>query len=163
MSWIDDDEEEFRRRQQSVADLAARNQEIAQRAEKIYNDLWEEITARIAEAKSKGIAGAQHLVTNGDPYEREITREKPGHVIIVPQPIKPGHTSSSAERVNISLTRDRLTIVVSGLRNEPLRFPLDLSDDGVVRLKYEGEHKTIQEAAKLILRPVFHSELFPPK
>jgi hypothetical protein len=163
MSWIDDDENEFKRRQQSAAELAKRNQHIAEKAEKIYNDLWDEIMTRIAEAKSKGVDGAQHLIPNGDSYERELTREAPGHAIIVPQPVTPGATHSHPERVTISLSRDHLMIVVSGLRSEPLLFPLDLRKDGVVFLKHDGEHKTIQEAAKLILRSIFHPELFPPK
>ncbi len=161
MSWIDDDADELKRREQSAAELEMRNQQIREKAEKIYNELWDEIIVRITEATNKGRHEAQHLMTNGDPYERHITR--PGHTIIVPQPIKPGNTSSNPEYVKIALSTDRLMIVVSGLRNAPLHFPLDLCDDGVVRLKHEGEHKAIQEAAALVLRPILFPSLYPPK
>ncbi|MGA8216525.1 MAG: hypothetical protein WB799_23260 [Candidatus Sulfotelmatobacter sp.] len=157
MSWIDDDAAELQRQRESAAELAARNSQIANCAEKIYNDLWTELVARIAEAKSKGNYNAAELITNGDPYERRIFN----HRIVVPQPVKPGTSSSSPKYVVVKLVADHLKIEVAGLRKTPIYLLLDICDDGVVLPKYEGECKTIQEAAKLILRPVIYPELFP--
>jgi len=156
MSWIDEDAAELQRQRESAAELAARNSQIANCAEKIYNDLWREIVARIAEAKSKGNHSAANLLTNGDPCERRIAH----HQIIVPQPIKPSASSSSPKYVVVKLTEDHLKIEVTGLRKTPVYLLLDIREDGVVLPKYEGECKTIQEAARVILRPVIFPELF---
>ena len=156
MSWIDDDASELQRQRESAAELAARNSHIAACATAIYNDLWKELTACIAEAKGKGNHHAAKLITNGDPYERRILN----HQIVVPQPIKPGASSSKPRYVVVKLVEDHLKIEVTGLRSAPMYLLLDLCDDGVVLPKYEGEYKTIQEAAKLILRPVIFPELF---
>ena len=156
MTWIDEDAAELRRLQESAAELAARNQQIANSAEKIYNDLWREVIERIAEAKGKGFPSAANLITNGDPYERRIFN----HRIVVPQPVKPPATSSSPKYVTIKLTADHLRIEVTGLKSTALYLLLDMGEDGVVLPKFEGEYKTIQEAARLILRPVLFPELF---
>ena len=156
MSWIDEDAAEFQRQRESAAELAARNSQIASCAEKIYNELWKEVVARIDEAKSKGNWHAGNLLTNGDPYERRIFN----HQIIVPQPVKAGAASSSPKYVVIKLAADHLKIEVTGLPKTPIYFLLDVCEDGVVLPKYEGECKTIQESAKLILRPVLFPELF---
>ena len=157
MSWIDEDAAELRRLRESAAELAARNAQIANCAEKIYNDLWEELVACIVEAKKKGNPHATNLVTNGDPYERRFV----GREIIVPQPIKPGASFSTPKHVVVKLTADRLKIEVGGLRKTPLYLLLDICEDGVVLPKYEGECKTIQDAARVILRPIIFPELFP--
>jgi hypothetical protein len=159
MSWIDDDAAELKWLKESAAQLEERNREIANAAEKIYNDLWDELVRCIDEAKKTGIPVAAHLMTNGDPFERRIV----GHAIIVPQPVKPPASSSTRKVITVKLTADHLQIEVSGLHKTPIYFPLDLCDDGVVRLKHKGEHKTIQDAAKLILRPILFPELYPPE
>jgi hypothetical protein len=155
MSWMDDDNAESKRQQESAAELAARHATIANSAEKIYNDLWDEIVSRIAEAKSKGRPVTGNLLTNGDPFERRI-----GHRIIVPQPIKPPAGSSDPKEVIVRLTKDRLKIEVLGLTDAPLYFPFDLCDDGIVQIKHDGEHVTVQEAARSILRRLLFPELF---
>jgi hypothetical protein len=159
MTWIDDDAGELQRQRESAAELAAHNSQIANCAEKIYNDLWKEVVARIVEAKGKGNHNAANLITNGDPYERRIVH----HQIIVPQPVKPGASTSSPKYIVIKLTADHLKIEVNGLRKDPLYLALDICEDGVVLPKHEGECKTIQDAAKLILRPVLFPELFQQK
>lgn len=160
MSWIDDDNDELRRQQESVAELSARNQKIAERAEKIYNDLWAEIVNRINEAKSKGVETARNLTTNGDVFEREIRLGKAsGHAIIIPR-YDPTVPHTMPDRVNINLAKDHLGIVVSGLQSEALHFRLDLGDDDVVQIKYKGEQKQIQDAAALILRPILYPTLY---
>jgi hypothetical protein len=157
MSWIDDDAEELKRLQESAAELAARERQIKDSAAKIYNDLWTEILERIAEAKNKGNHRAAQLITNGDPYERRILN----HRIVVPQPIKPSQSSSSANHVVLTLTPDRLKIEITGLRKAKDYLVLDVCEDGVVRPKHEGECKRIDEAVRLILRPIIYPELFP--
>jgi hypothetical protein len=156
MTWIDDDAGELKRQRESAAELAARNSQIANCAEEIYNNLWKEVVARIAEAKSKGNYHAANLITNGDPYERNIS----GHRIIVPQPVKPSASYSEPKHVIIKLTADHLKIEVTGLPKTPIYLLLDICEDGVVLPKYEGECKTIQEVVKVILRPVLFPELF---
>jgi hypothetical protein len=160
MNWINDDLEESKRQQQSAAELAARSSEIASRAETIYNNVWEELVVRLKDAKAKGVPSAQDIITNGDPFERLIKRRPPGHDIIVPQLVKSGQKGSDPECVTISLTEDRLKILVSGLRNEPIYLLLDLGEDEVVLPKYEGERLTIQDTVKLILRPLLFPDLF---
>lgn len=158
MSWIDDDAAELQRQRESAAELAERNRKIANSAEKIYNDLWDEIVNCIAEGKKKGHPSTFDLITNGDPYERRID-----HRIIAPQSVKPPASTSKPKYVTVRMSKDRLRIEVEGLRATAIHFLLDLCDDGVVRLKYEGEHKTIHEAAKPILRPLLFPELFGEK
>jgi hypothetical protein len=159
MTWIDDDMAELRRLQDSAAELAVRESQIRAVAEKIYNDLWKEVIERIAEAKSKGNHHATLLLTNGDPYERRIF----DHRIVVPQPVKPPASSSDPKYVILTLTSDRLKIEIAGLQNSKDYLTLDLCDDGVVRPKHQGEYKQIDEAARLILRPLLFPEMFSAK
>jgi hypothetical protein len=156
MSWIDEDGAELQRQRESAAELAARNSHIASCAEKIYSDLWNELVARIDEAKRKGNYHAAGLIIDGDPYERRVYN----HRIVVPQPIKPGSSSSEPRYVVLTLTADRLKIEVTGLQRTPLYLLLDICEDGAVLPKYEGECKTIQDASKVILRPLIFPELF---
>lgn len=156
MSWIDDDAAELKRLQESAAELAARERQIKDSAEKIYNDLWNEIVERIAEAKGKGNYHAAQLITNGDPYERRILN----HRLIIPQPIKPNQGSSSPKYVVLTLTPDRLKIEITGLRTSKDYLVLDICENGIVRPKHEGECKQIDEVARLILRPILFPEMF---
>jgi len=163
MSWIDDDNDELKRQQESAAELSARNHKIADKAEKIYNDLWAEILSRINEAKSKGVETARHLTTNGDVFEREIRLGRmSGHAITIPR-YDPSANHPMPDRVNINLTQDHLGIRASGLQGDPLDFRLDLGDDGVVHIKHKGEAKNIQDAAALILRPILYPTLYTAK
>jgi hypothetical protein len=156
MTWIDEDSSELRRVQESAAELAARNHQIANSGETIYNDLWREIVERIKEAKDKGLPYAANLITNGDPDERRIFN----HRIVIPQPIKPPVVSSSPKHIIIKLTADHLKIEISGLKNSAIYLLLDVGEDGVILPKFEGEFRTIQETARLILRPILFPELF---
>jgi len=156
MSWIDEDNAELQRLRESAAELSDRNSQIANSGERIYNDLWREVTERITEAKRKGNHYAAALITNGDTYERRILN----HRLVVPQPVKPNASSSDPKYVVIKLTADHLKIEVTGLPNSPVYFILDVCEDGVVLPKYEGECQTIQQVARIILRPVIYPELY---
>ena len=62
MTWIDDDMAERKRREQSLAQLQAREAEVNIKAGTIFENLWGEILARLDEAEEKD-AGQVH--TNG--------------------------------------------------------------------------------------------------
>jgi hypothetical protein len=148
MTWIDEDREELNKNRKLAAELAARNQLIANDAETVYNNLWDEIRARIAEAKQKGLP---QLITNGLPFRR---------VIIVPMMPRPTETSRNPMEVIVELAANKLSIIVSGGSEPAIRLALDRGDDNVTCLKHNGEYQSIGDAAKLILRPLLFPELF---
>ena len=147
MSWIDEDREELRKNKQWQAEQEARNQSIAQDAEQVYNDLWDEIKARIAEAKNTDLP---ELLTNGYPFKR---------MIIVPMMPRPTETSRNPMETIVELAANKLAILISG-GHAPLRFALDRGEDNVICLKHNGEYQSIGDAAKLILRPLLFPDLF---
>ena len=148
MTWIDKDRDELNRNKQWQAEQAARNQLIANDGETIYNNLWDEIRARIAEAKAKGLPT---LITNGSPFKRKI---------IVPMTPKPTEDSRRPLEVTVELAPNKLAINITGSYESPIRLTLDRGEDDVTRLKHNGEYQSIGDAAKLILRPLLFPDLF---
>lgn len=148
MNWIDEDRDELKRNKQWAAEQAARDQVIANDAELVYNNLWDEIRERIAEAKNKGLP---ELVTNGYPFKRKI---------IVPMIPRLTETCRHPMEVTVELAVNKLAINVSGGDEQPIRLVLDRGDDNVIGLKHNGEYQSIGDAAKLILRPLLFPELF---
>jgi len=150
MTWIDDDIEEQKRLHQSAMQLRTRESEISIKAGTIFENLWDEILARIQEAEEKQLIA---ILTNGSPYERKL---------IVPQPIKP-HQSGSYPKVYIlALTKGQQAISFKG-PDSTIILPFDLGDDKVVRIRHEGEPQTIQDIARSLLRPLLFPELYGPK
>jgi len=146
MNWIDDDRQELRRLELSETELAKRNEEIGRYAETVYNDLWAELLARIAEAAT---AGLPKIITNGSPFSRKL---------IIPVEPKPDESSAPPAEVELQLSQDKTAILVRGALN--LHFNLDLGPDNVAFLRQGGDRKSIQDAAQLILRPLLFPKLF---
>ena len=127
MTWLDD----------RTAQSTKRKQEerlILDRAEGIFNNLWQEIVRIVEEAKSKGFP----LVTNGSPDQRAIMLK--------------------GERLPITLERDAemITANAPGFTVQ-LSFAVDKND--VVHLKYGKGALSLKEAAQLILGPFLFPDL----
>jgi hypothetical protein len=150
MTWIDDDSGELNRRKHWLSQEESRNWSIVAEAEKIYNDLWSEITDRIAEAKQKNIVT---LLTNGSTFHRKI---------IAPTTLKGSEPWTAPKEVLIDLSKDKLSIIVSGLEGFSF-LPFFQREDNVILLNRAGEYITVAELAKLILRPLLFPELFGPR
>lgn len=120
MSWLDDrlsEQEAFR----------ARHDAIVESASKIYDALWEQISAFVQEAKGKGVK----VATNGAAYDRVIQ-------------------TFQRSDIHVRLAEDKLHIAVLGMEPK-LRFDLDVRPDGVVCLVFEDNQLSITEAAIKIL------------
>jgi len=150
VSWIDDDKAELERQRHSVAELRAIESKISNQSGTIYENLWKEILNDMTEAENKGLA---RILTNGSPYARKL---------IVPQPIKSPQTYSSPHEFELRLTDNQQAITLKGPKTA-MAFPLFLGEDQVVRIKYEGEERSVKEVAALILRPMLFPDLYGPK
>lgn len=146
MTWIDDDYEELKRQRQAAAELSARESEIAGHADKIYEDLWTELVARIDEARTKRVAESS-LLTNGSSYDRKVIAGKLN--------IQPSHYI-------LKLAQNRQSITFTG-PDTNIILPLDMGEDEVVRIRHDGECKTIRDVARSLLRPLIFPEMFGQK
>ena len=138
MSWIDERVEQRRR-------LAERNKALAEGAEVLFNNLWEEITAQAKEAQEKSVAVG---TTNGSVHERLVWAP---NVSSLAQP-------TNRRELKISLRKEREQIAVSGTEFSMI-LSIDVGEDGVVCLKHNGKPVLIQEAARLILDQFLFPEL----
>jgi hypothetical protein len=155
MNWIDDDLAERIRREYLEAQQAEINHTIAAHTEEIYNQLWNEVVERIAEVKAKPSQLPQ-LFTNGGPFLRKIIR-----------PVNPKRHEQSRKPIEVELkiAPDKLSITAKSSESlpgseYPILFSLAQGEDDVIRMKHKGEHYSVHEAAKLILRPLLFPELF---
>jgi len=138
MSWIDERVEQRRR-------LAERNKALAEGAEVLFNNLWEEITAQAKEAQEKSVAVG---TSNGSAHERIVWAP---NVSSLAQP-------TNRRELKISLRKEREQIAVSGTEFSMI-LSIDVGEDGVVCLKHNGTPVLIQEAARLILDQFLFPEL----
>ncbi|MGD0129169.1 MAG: hypothetical protein ABSF46_27910 [Terriglobia bacterium] len=129
MSWIDERVQQRRR-------LAERNKAVAEAAEVLFNDLWQEITAQAKEAQEKSVA----VGTDGSAHERIVWAP---NVASLAQPM-------NRRELKISLRKEIEQISVSGTEFS-MNLSVAVGEDGVVCLKHNGEPVLIQEAARLIL------------
>jgi len=150
MSWIDDDKAELLRLQQSASELEARECEIAAHAASIFTEVWSEIIAKLKEAEANGLGG---ILTNGSYWERKL---------IVPRRPIPPATGANPDEYIIRLSDNKQKILVTGPQINVV-LPLELGTDGVTRVHHEGELKTAEDVAKLILRPLLFPDLYGPR
>ena len=129
MSWIDERVQQRRR-------LAERNKAVAEAAEVLFNDLWQEITAQAKEAQEKSVA----VGTDGSAHERIVWAP---NVASLAQPM-------NRRELKISLRKEIEQISVSGTEFS-MNLSVAVGEDGVVCLKHNGTPVLIQEAARLIL------------
>jgi hypothetical protein len=108
----------------------------------LYNELWDEISARVAEAQDGGMP----VSTNGSSYERVVVY---GSSSTLPY--------RKPRQLTITLARDKSEIVADS-NSDSLDIPIEVGADGVAYLKHRGKQLSIPQAAKLILEPF----LFPP-
>lgn len=101
---------------------------VRQHAETVYDDLWEEVTGRVAEAKKAGFK----ITTNGSPHQRVVVWDK--------------------EVLQISLERELGIISVNG-GGVRLELSLAVCADGVVCIQHGGQRISLEDAGKLILEP----------
>src|ERR1700680_3831543 len=134
MNWVNDRLEQRRKAEQKrIA--------IGSYVEVIYNDLWNEILARIDDAKAAGFT----LFTNGSPFERIVRLSV--------------MTGGNPKELKITLDRQKQRISVSGLPSHVIEFlPMDLREDGVVCLKHKDQEILNPDAAKLVPDPFFFPE-----
>ena len=142
MSWIDERVEQRRR-------LTERNKAVAEGAEVLFKDLWEEITAQAKEAQEKSVAVG---TSNGSAHERIVWAP---NVASLAQP-------TNRRELKISLSKEREQISVSGTEFSMI-LSIEVGEDGVVCLKHNGKPVLIQEAARLILDQFLFPELQPKK
>jgi hypothetical protein len=139
MSWLDDRIAEHKA-------IEARRKEIADNAHHVYSALWKEIT-EITEEPSAKLAG---VYTNGAAYDRLVCLPNP--------PTRPGFQARSGPQLHIKLADDKQSISVSGTDRYPtITFTLDVCQDGVVCLKFDGAEFSYPDAAIKIVDPL----LFP--
>jgi hypothetical protein len=141
MSWIDERVEQRRR-------LTERNKALAEGAEVLFNDLWEEIDTQTKEAREKSVA----VGTNGSAHERIVWAP---NVASLAQP-------TNRRELKINLRKEREQISVSGTEFS-LNLSIDVGEDGVICLKHNGKRVQVQEAARLILDQFLFPELQPKK
>jgi hypothetical protein len=146
MSWIDDRVEQRRK-------VTERNKAVAERAEVLFNDLWEEIAAQTKEAHEKFVAvGINGVGINGSAHERIVWAP---NVSSLAQP-------TNRRELKIHLSKEREQISVSGTEFS-MNLSIDVGEDGVVCLKHNGKPVLIKEAARLILDQFLFPELQPKK
>jgi hypothetical protein len=129
MSWLDDRIKEDREREERL-------KLITDEASNMFDSLWKEIFEVIQEAKKKGFP----IFTNGSEVQRVVNLSvNPG----------PNESSRSPKKITLKLAEDKLSISVSGAIS--LKFLLDVCPDMVVCLKHDGNHISVQNAARMIL------------
>ncbi len=138
MNWIDD-------RLKQRESVFRRSALIEQAAGTILNNLWDAITPWVDEAKKRNMP----VFTNGTPYER---------VVILSTPVLPGQSRSDPKRLTLSLAKDRSGIVVDGIGWEAVKLTFDVSDDGVVCIKQNGEEVSVSDLAISLLDQFFFPE-----
>lgn len=140
MSWIDDDANERIRR-------ASNKQLILDQAEDTFNRLWEEVKLSLQDAQKR--EEFSQLITNGSPLERKV---------ILPQTPTFANRTREPKVLVLKLEKDKLGITVDDLKSS-IRLRFDVCDDNVVCLSHEGTRVSMQEAAKIALRPFLFPEL----
>lgn len=130
MSWVDDRSDEESKAKEDRA-------KIALYGEKLYEELWKEITNRVEDARNHNLPYS----TNGSAYERTISRNTPGN-----RPFK------ELGRMTVSLDREEWKILVES-DERSLSIDMALCKDEVVCLKHEGRALSVPEAARLVLEP----------
>jgi hypothetical protein len=138
MSWVDDRLDNQKRSEKERALISIH-------AEKVYNDLWKEISDRVDDAKKRG----KPAETNGSPYERTVLMGAGNIYQTRPE---------DSRQLTITLARTEGKIIALDSDGNSLDIELMVSEGDIVRPKHQGRTLTIPEAAKLILEPF----LFPP-
>ena len=142
MTWIDSEIARLKRQRE-------RHAMIRSEATKVYDALWDELVARITEARNTSYLPG--FDTNGSLYDRRI---------VIPVFPPPGRHSADPKYIEVTLTEDRegITAIGAGLN---LLFALDLCPGDIVCIKYNGQKTNIEEAARLVLHPLFFPDLEP--
>lgn len=128
-----------------LADLEAHKQRLArikQHAPAIYDQVWAEVVAHIAEAKSKGWA----VDTNGSPRRRAVMLQK--------------QNKSGDWLLEVILPEGKDRIRVKGDLGIDFYINLEVCpEDDVVCLTLDGSRISIEHAAEAILDPFLFSQL----
>lgn len=134
MSWVDD---RLKRQERTEAERAF----ISVHAATLYDELWEEVSNRVDDARKGGML----VSTNGSAYQRAVLLGAPAN-----------RAYREPEQLVIALARDTWEIVAEA-ETVHIKIPLGVCTDGVVCLKHEGRRLTIHDAAKMILEPFLFS------
>ncbi len=141
MSWIHDELDDRERLQRDRATIELH-------AEAVYEELWSEISDRVADAAKRGMSAR----TNGSNYERTV---------LMGGPIVGGVYRTRSEKLRqltIRLNKAAGKIeVADDTDDRSIEMLLMVCENGIVRPSYQGRVLTIPEAAQMILRPF----LFP--
>lgn len=131
MSWIDEAVHEEHRKSAS------------EQAQKLYEDLWKEITDRLEEGRQK---------TPIQPFIIQYPPTTLDRQINFSDPRKPGIPKA----LHVKLSADKLAIETSG-HPKSLKFKIDLRNDKIC-LIHEGETVSVAKAVELLLKPFFFDE-----
>lgn len=131
MTWLDNKLENFRSE-------TRRDSDIKTNAPALFKAVWDEVFAIGEEANSKGFS----LNPNGNSERRSL--EYSAGPTYIPTGMRP-------EIITISLSQDRHALEVSGLKKGPMAFQISPCSDNIVCLHWEGNQKTPQDVAQIIM------------
>lgn len=120
-----------------------RRKSASEQAEKLYEELWKEITDRLDEGRQK--TPIQPFVIQYPPttFDRNINFSDPR---------KPGNPKT----LHVRLSADRLAVETSG-HPKSLKLKINFCNDEIC-LIHEGETVSVAKAVELILKPFFFDE-----
>lgn len=127
MTWLDGKLEKQKRDDQ-------REHDIKTHAPVLFKAVWNEIVSVAEEANQKGF----NLKLNGNSERRRLN-------------LLNAYSGEPTAFIELSLSRDRRALEVSGLRGERPHFKIDVCPDSIVCLHFDGEQKTPEEVAHIIL------------
>jgi hypothetical protein len=110
---------------------------IAESAEGIFDDLWNEVVEISLAAKTQGM----NLATNGAPSKR----------VVIMDPMHWGPKMVESRKLSIELAKNQRSIVAQSDAGEMV-FEIAVCPDGVVCLKRGASKITAREAAKEIMQ-----------
>ena len=142
MTWLDE-------KLASFENDRRRDSEIKANAPALFKAAWDQVFAIAEEANGKGF----EFKPNGNSERRSL--EYTGGPTYRPTGMRP-------EIITVSLSPDRRTLEVSGLKNGPLAFQIEPCADNIVCLHFEGNQKTPEEAAWIIMGCFLFGELNRP-
>jgi hypothetical protein len=131
MTWLDRNIEDFNNSKR-------RSSDIAEHAPTLFSAVWDRIKVIVEEACGKGF----NLHPNGNSERRSL--QYTGGPTYRPTGMRP-------EIITISLSPNRDTLEVSGLKGGALAFQIAPCPDNIVCLHFEDNQKTPEEVAQIIM------------
>ena len=131
MTWLDG-------KLETLTDHKRRDADIKANAPALFKAVWDQVFEIAQEAKDKGFS----LTANGNSERRSL--EYLSGPTYNPTGMRP-------EIITVSLSQNRHTLEVSGLKDGPLAFQIEPCADNIVCLHFKGAQKTPEECAQIIV------------